>query len=171
MRFITRKEWKAKDHTFTFAFHSPNRITIHHLCEPYYDEKIRNSFKGSETLRMIQKYHMEKLKYIDIGYHRIIGLNGDIYEGRDFNIIGSHVRKFNTGNIGILLYGNFQYEFPSNEQIESLKHIILEIKTTYPHMDIPKCVFGHKDFVYHSCCGEHLYPIIHNIKYGFIPLK
>lgn len=114
---------------------------------------------------------MEEMGYIDIGYHSVIAPNGDVYQGRRYDVTGSHVRFKNTGNVGILVYGNFNVEVPSWEQIKSLKNILLELKTNYSYLDMKKCLFPHSDFSNTLCPGKHLSPIVHNIKFGFMPLS
>ena len=44
----------------------------------------------------------------DIGYHFVIDSNGAIYEGRPLGIKGSHTGDFNSGNVGIVLAGDFE---------------------------------------------------------------
>jgi hypothetical protein len=100
----------------------------------------------------------------DIGYHSVIAPNGDIYQGREFNHIGAHVKNGNSGNIGIMLIGNFEVETPTEKQLNSLKKLLVYLQTIYPTLDVPKCVFGHKDFNVTDCPGKNLYPIVMDIK-------
>lgn len=172
MKFITREEWRAVRPRVVITPHVPTRITIHHqggtdkqprLC-------VQPLFRGSETIRNIQKYHMEQNAWVDIGYHRIIAPNGDVYEGRKLNQTGAHVKNRNTGNIGIMLIGNFEVETPTKAQLETLKLLIKEIAKEYPTIPLPSAIYGHKEFMYTDCPGRNLYPFVLNLKFGKEPL-
>lgn len=106
----------------------------------------------------------------DIGYHAVIAPDGEIYQGRPFDVVGAHTKNNNTGNIGIMIVGNFEVEKPSKEQIQSLKELIIFLKTIFPQLDIPKCIHGHKEFMMTDCPGKNLFPIIMDLKYGKMPL-
>jgi len=167
--FITRKEWKAKlPRRPFFEKQIPQRITVHHFIG--FDEDISAKqmygFDGIETMLALQKHDMKVLQLNDIAYHLIIDREGKVWEGRDFDCVGNHVKSNNTNNIGILLYGNFQIEEPTNGMIIAFKRSLIEIKVLFPNLDIPKCIFSHREFTFTECPGEHLYDIINNIKWG-----
>jgi hypothetical protein len=106
----------------------------------------------------------------DIGYHAVIAPDGTVYQGRPFDVVGAHVKNNNTGNIGIMVVGNFEVEKPTPEQIKTLKELIVLLKTVFIQLDIPKCIHGHKEFMMTDCPGKNLFPIVLDLKYGKIPL-
>lgn len=55
----------------------------------------------------IRRWHTEDRGWRDIGYHRIIGREGQLAEGRSLYEIGAHVRGQNRGTIGICLIGGY----------------------------------------------------------------
>src|SRR5690606_18422144 len=55
---------------------------------------------GNSTFEKIRQGHLNR-GWKDIGYHFLILGNGDTYEGRDIEVIGSHVEGYNVGSIGI----------------------------------------------------------------------
>lgn len=63
---------------------------------------------GPRALQMqqVQEMHQDKKQWSDIGYHYGVDCQGVISEGRDIRFKGSHLYKFNTGAIGIVLLEN-----------------------------------------------------------------
>lgn len=43
-----------------------------------------------------------------IGYHYVIGLNGEVRPGRDINVIGAHCRGHNSHSIGVCYVGGLE---------------------------------------------------------------
>lgn len=166
IKIISRKEWKANPPRIAFEKHFPDRVTIHHQGAGNPKTPVMSSFKGASSIKAIQLYHQKTNGWSDIAYQAIIAPNGDIYQGRPFDVVGSHVKSNNTGNIGIMLIGNFEVETPTKEQIVSLKKLLCYLKVKFPQLNIPKRLFGHKDFMSTDCPGKNLYPIVFNIKTG-----
>lgn len=172
LKIITKNEWLgsfARGHVQT---HHPSKITFHHQGPEDGFENIHRipCFEGAATIRKIQKEHMNKYGLADIKYHYIIAPNGDIYEGRPPHYLGKHVSKNNRDNIGVMVIGNFCTETPTQAQIDSIKKLIIYISFLFPRIDIPKCIYGHRDFEFDICPGDSLYNIINDIKYGKISL-
>ena len=103
--------------------HKPEKITIH--C---------SVTKNGERIpaAIIKKWHTDPPPrghgWSDIGYHLIIQPTGEVENGRGLNIIGSHVKGHNTGNIGICLIGNDRFDM---RQLDSLKYNVDAIMMTY----------------------------------------
>lgn len=101
------------------------RITVHHTVGDYdvagVQERHQNPgwFQGDARA--------------DIGYHLFIDKDGKICEGRPLCYIGSHSELDNTGNIGIVLRGNFESGNPSQAQLDALKRLIQALKEMCPN--------------------------------------
>ena len=99
----------------------------------------------------INKLHKNK-GWKGIGYHYYIRKDGTIYKGREDDAEGSHVKGYNKESIGICVEGNFEEEYLSDEQIESLKKISLyiclkyNIKDILPHKELGKTLCPGKNF-------------------------
>lgn len=91
-------------------------ILIHHSA--FYEETDLN------TVRAVQNLHFTDRGWADIGYHFCVGQTGIIYEGRDWNVRGTHVAGYNTGSLGICLLGNFMQESPTAVQLESCQALV-----------------------------------------------
>lgn len=170
MKLITRAEWKAIPCRGVRVPHVPTKITIHHEGAGDPHQPVMKSFKGAETIRNIQRFHMDDRGWTDIAYHRIIAPNGDVYEGRPLNTVGAHVKSRNTGNIGIMVVGNFEVETPTAIQLQVLKELIKDIAREFPTIHLPSMIYGHKEWQMTDCPGKNLYPIVLDIKFGKIPL-
>ncbi len=61
----------------------------------------------------IDKWH-KKRGWRGIGYHYVVGLNGNIEYGRNIYESGAHVKGHNKGSIGICYIGGVEAERGSN---------------------------------------------------------
>ena len=96
----TRAAWGARKTRCSSKNTNKYRMAIHHTYTP------TSSSGGYEArLRGIQSYHMDNRGWCDVGYHFLITADGRVWEGRPLHLLGSHVGKNNTGNIGFSWVG------------------------------------------------------------------
>jgi N-acetylmuramoyl-L-alanine amidase len=50
---------------------------------------------------------MNNKRWGDIGYNFVVGEDGNIYEGRGWNVMGAHAPAYNAQSIGICIIGDF----------------------------------------------------------------
>lgn len=131
-----------------------HRITIHHEGNPHaFTDTDPRSI--ADELRKIQSAHRMRMRAGDIGYHFIIDPAGKVWEGRSIGYTGAHVRSHNSGNLGIMVLGNFEIQHPTPEQIQTLDAFIGVMRVKY---DIPiSAVRAHRDLANTACPGENLY--------------
>lgn len=84
------------------------------------------------TLRDVQALHMQDNGWADVGYHFLIGTDGQVYQGRDLQVRGVHVGGFNTGSVGVCLLGDFTRRDPLPAQLESLLMLGRWLQTQLP---------------------------------------
>jgi N-acetylmuramoyl-L-alanine amidase len=60
----------------------------------------------------------------DIGYSFVVGGDGNVYEGRGWDVTNMHTGFVRRCNIGISFVGNFIYDTPTNGQIEAVQELI-----------------------------------------------
>lgn len=106
---ISRAEWGAlePDHNAQneFGFYSTTnpegwRIYDTPPDQTYQTLVIHHSvtYRGNntDTVREVQRTHRQDRGWADVGYHFMIGKEGDIYEGRDLRVRGTHVEGYIT---------------------------------------------------------------------------
>jgi len=93
-------------------------IVIHHSAFP------------STGPTEIQNLHMDGRGFTVVAYHFMVDSEGLIYEGREINIRGAHVKGYNTGFVGIVLLGNFNTEQPPKAQLTSLRMLVDYLRYT-----------------------------------------
>jgi hypothetical protein len=162
----TRAEWNARapDHT------AENEPGVYSLDNPegwrVYEGDLRTVYRtvvvhhsvvydtdDPTTMRAIQDLHMDDNKWADIGYHFGVGKTGQVFEGRDLSVRGTHVEHFNTGSVGVVFLGNFQVEMPTQEQIDFGRRLIdwLALRLELTHL------VGHYEFNdFTECPGQYL---------------
>ena len=105
------------------------------------------------TIDDIEQWHLKR-GFTGIGYHYVIGLNGEKWNGRDVDLIGAHVNGYNAHSIGISYVGGLENKpgVPYNKlkakdtrteaQKASLLSLLVELRKLYPKAKIS----GHRDF-------------------------
>lgn len=89
--------------------------------------------------------------FFEIGYHKVIGRDGLIENGRPLDRQGAHAAGYNHLSVGVCLIGGVSERdiaIPENnftpEQFESLRAVLSELKGKFPgaricgHRDLPK---------------------------------
>jgi hypothetical protein len=96
------------------------KITIHHGG---FDADSSDLGAAKRVLQSIQRTHVEREGYGDIGYHYAIDAAGRIWECRSTRYQGAHAGdgNANRANLGVCLLGNFQNDMPTARQRESLR--------------------------------------------------
>jgi hypothetical protein len=100
---------------------------------------------NAETLR---KFHVQDKGWSDVGEHYIIcngngGGDGEIQNGRSIDIAGSHARGMNTKSIGVVLVGDFDHYFPSQNQWAATVSLIRKLMMEF---NVPADnVIGHRE--------------------------
>lgn len=111
----------------------------------------------NSTVEGIDAYHKSR-GWAGIGYHAFINRQGVIYQGRQFDQIGSNVGQHNSYIVGISLDGNLSKTQPTAAQLQSLVGILTWLCLSYNIA--PDKIWGHRDFKGHesnNCPGDNLY--------------
>lgn len=93
----------------------------------------------------IKQWHKDR-GFVDIGYHYVITLDGEIHNGRPVNQIGAHVTGHNAHSIGICYVGgldtrNKPKDTRTEAQKKSLLYLLKMLRQFYPGAKI----IGHYD--------------------------
>lgn len=103
---------------------------------------------GVETIRM---WHKQQ-GWLDVGYHFVIKRDGTVEAGRPVDVVGSHVKDWNSRSVGVCLVGGIDSngQFEANftpAQMNSLRNKLAELKSLYPQADIK----AHHDVAPKAC--------------------
>jgi hypothetical protein len=150
---VTRGQWGARARNCGPS-HTPQRLTIHHTVTPNND-----SLSMPARVRQIQNFHINNRGWCDIGYHFLIGQDGEVYQGRVENIIGAHAAGANANNVGISFVGTFTASSPPDAMMQAAARILGSLGQTYGiRLDRTK-VQGHRQVgnTQTSCPGDALY--------------
>lgn len=143
-----------------------NRIVVHHTNNS-------NSVAANEKKQ-------QGRGYAALGYHFFIDKNGDIYEGRPLEVMGSHagtgiisgpLNDPDWGSIGIVLQGDYHHDDDwvwsddaPNKQLESLEKLIVALKNKY---SINRLLM-HREVARKGaatvCPGDHIVPKIVSLR-------
>lgn len=87
-----------------------------------------------------------------IGYHYLVGIDGEIATGRDETQVGAHCKGHNARSIGVCYVGGCEADMTPADtrtppQRESLLRLLGELKCRYPGASI----HSHSDFAAKAC--------------------
>lgn len=132
--------------------HRITHVTLHHTgdartLEPHEDPAVR--------LRNLQAWGASARNWWDVPYHFLMGLDGRIYEGRDFRYMGETNTAYNPeGHFLISIIGNYERQEPTPAQIESIARLMAWAIVEF---DLPlDRIGGHYDYASTGCPGKHL---------------
>ncbi len=151
------------------------RITVHHsgeVNELNSEADIVAHLRGIQTSQCRSKAS-GGLGAGDVAYHFIIDRNGEVWEGRSLRYQGAHAGNStaNRGNIGICVLGNFNVQYPSPHQQESLKELLERLMTSY-NLDANN-IYTHREIrAYYGlsateCPGRNLQSVTETVRQGF----
>lgn len=169
-RFITRKEWKAWNFPVDKPLYPmvPMNVVIHHYGDFNNDSTSRTSekFKGDSSIRKLQKKFKYDKKLLDIPYHYVIGADGNIYECRPPDRLGSHLLgKIGLHSIGIMLYGNFDVEIVPDKMKIALVTLLRKLKSEFSSLHFPECIKTHAEMQKKTKCpGKNLCIFVEKIR-------
>lgn len=154
LEVVTRADWGWEEGEALLAEHEIERITIHHGGEAY-----REGRDTGEYLRSLQNWSRTEKQWMDIPYHYVIDLEGEIFEARPINYPGDTNTAYDPrGHALIEVVGNYETRELSHDQYESLTSLTAYLARTYD-VDVSD-VMGHKDFADTACPGENIYKFL-----------
>ena len=125
-----------------------DEIILHCTATPEGEEFSNAQIKASHLAR----------GFSDIGYHYVIGLNGEVRPGRAEAIAGAHCTGHNTRSIGVCYVGGCPKRTTPNWQMagkdtrtlaqrSALEKLVKELLKRYPG----STVHGHNEFANKAC--------------------
>ncbi|XP_026463959.1 peptidoglycan-recognition protein 1-like isoform X1 [Ctenocephalides felis] len=85
----------------------------------------------AQATRTAQNYHMDVLRFADIGYNFLVGGDGYIYEGRGWGKEGAYAKGYNKKSVGIGFIGKYHdtypyYDTPTPDQVRCTQNLLEE---------------------------------------------
>ncbi|XP_071507724.1 peptidoglycan-recognition protein SC2-like [Diadema antillarum] len=153
---ISREDWGARSPVAYSWLSTPTRYAlVHHTA----GSQCYTQTSCESAVRGIQDYHMDSNGWWDIGYNFLIGGDGNVYEGRGWDIKGAHAGSYNSYSIGISLMGTFTNTSPSTTMMNTLYSLLDCLES---NNKILSCytLYGHRQASSTECPGEQLYDLI-----------
>ncbi|MEL3904441.1 MAG: N-acetylmuramoyl-L-alanine amidase [Treponemataceae bacterium] len=103
------------------------------------------------TVKDVDAWHRQR-GFQGIGYHFLIGLNGEIWKGRPIGNIGAHTLGQNSRSIGVCYVGGLDLNGKARDtrtpaQKDSLLKLLKSLKSQFPRATI----HGHREFAAKDC--------------------
>jgi N-acetylmuramoyl-L-alanine amidase len=149
-RYVTRAEWGARPPQSTsYMGDNVPYVFIHHTA----GAECNTTSACMSQMRGIQNYHMDSNGWADIGYSFLMGGDGNLYEGRGFNVQGAHTSGYNSVGYGVSFIGDFTSKLPTSgaqaAYFRAVNDCLLpqqKIKTSYQ-------MYGHRQPGVTACPG------------------
>lgn len=131
-------------------------VTFHHSAGP----RARTKAQAMALHRSYQAHHIAQ-GWGDIGYHFSIDDAGRVYVLRSHRCKGAHVGGWNTGNVGVMVHGNYETDRLTRAQRKTLRWLFTGgffVLTGEREADIA-LVRGHNEWPGHgsnACPGKNL---------------
>lgn len=139
--------------------HTPRFITIHHA-----GITVQPDNDPYQTVRNLQAWGKKAVAdggkdWPDLPYHYLIAPDGTIFEGRPVEYEPETNTTYNVrGHIGVELFGNFEAQRVSPQQVRSVVKLTAWLSQTY---GIPnELIRGHRDLAETDCPGADFYRYI-----------
>lgn len=198
--YLSRASWGA-DESLRFTngvedwpaeFYPVQTLTVHHTAG------ANNDPDPAATVRAIYYYDTVTQGWGDMGYHLLIDEAGRVYEGRVSGAdslpvfastvdsdgryracVGAHVYGYNTGNLGVVLLGDFTSQLPAKAAWDSLVSVLAGLagagglnplgSTNYVNpvngnARTVATIAGHRDWAATQCPGNLFHPHLPTVR-------
>jgi hypothetical protein len=154
---ITRADWGWEMFEYIIDEHEIEYITLHHGGVEFSSDKDLPTY-----LRGLQSWSRSDKNWIDIPYHFIIDLKGNIYEARPINYPGDTNTNYNPkGHALVNVVGNYEHQVINENQLDAVISICAYLSKQF---DVdPILIKGHKDYTDGTVCpGKDFYKYLEN---------
>jgi hypothetical protein len=143
--------------------HTPTRVTLHHAGVPFAPGQDAAAY-----LRRLQTWSRGVRGWVDIPYHYVIDLEGQVYEARDVMLAGDTNTGYDTsGHALVMLLGNLEDVPPTTAQVDTAARLSAQIIRRFKMLPpgssalTQDVLASHKDVsAGTSCPGKHFYALL-----------
>ena len=132
--------------------HKITHVTLHHTGD---SRPLLHADSAAFRLRGIQRWGASDRNWWDVPYHFLLGLNGEIFEGRDYRFMGETNTTYDpSGHFLISIIGNYQVQEPTPALMNSIADLMA---WALDEFDLPlEKIGGHYNYADTGCPGQHL---------------
>lgn len=100
--------------------------------------------------------------WADIGYHYVVDPAGRVWEARPIQLQGAHVKYNNEGNLGVMVMGNFEEQYPTSAASASLDDFVAELMRRHG-VGVGR-VYTHREIRPTACPGRNLQRVMESAR-------
>nr|XP_044990133.1 peptidoglycan recognition protein 1 [Jaculus jaculus] len=154
---VARSAWQARAPGCSQRLQHPLRyVVVSHTA----GSPCHSPASCQQQARIVQHYHQQTLGWCDVGYNFLIGEDGNVYEGRGWNIKGAHTGPtWNPISIGITFMGNYMERVPPKRALQAALNL-LDCGVARGFLRPKYEVKGHRDVQQTLSPGDQLYEAI-----------
>lgn len=132
--------------------HRITHVTLHHTGDA---QVLRPEDDVPRKLRALQAWGARDRNWWDVPYHFLLGLEGQIYEGRDYQFMGETNTAYDPGgHFLISVVGNYERQEPTPAQLNAIADMMAWALREF---DLPlDRIGGHYNYAESGCPGQHL---------------
>jgi hypothetical protein len=132
--------------------HEITHVTLHHTGD---SRPLLHADSAVFRLRGIQRWGASDRNWWDLPYHFLLGLNGEIFEGRDYRFMGETNTTYDpSGHFLISVIGNYGVQEPTQAQLNAIADLMA---WALDEFDLPlEKIGGHYNYADTGCPGKNL---------------
>jgi hypothetical protein len=153
---LPRDAWGAAPARTGGATHEVERLTVHHSAYV-----LRTNDAAPAQLRQLQAEH-QRNGWVDISYHYLIDLEGNVYAGRDTRLAGDTFTTYDpTGHLLVCMLGHFDRQQLGSAQLDAL--VATLASGAHTHQIAASTIAGHNKYeVATACPGRAIDAVLRN---------
>ncbi|WP_169982241.1 peptidoglycan recognition family protein [Microbispora sp. H10836] len=171
-RVYTRSDWEAEPPRSKAEVldRAPDRLVVHHTATANTGPAdLEAAFRLS---RSIQRYHMRRNGWEDIGEQFTVSRGGYVMEGRNRSlpaveagrhVLGAQAADHNDHTLGIETEGTYTSLLPPARQLSALTTLLAWLCDAYD-LDPHEAIVGHRDLNRTACPGDRLYAYLPRLR-------
>jgi hypothetical protein len=132
--------------------HRITHVTLHHTGD---SRPLLRGEDPKQRLRGLQAWGARDRNWWDVPYHFLMGLDGDIYEGRDYHFMGETNTSYDPGgHFLISIIGNYAQQEPTKAQLDAIADL-MAWALSENNLSLDR-IGGHYNYASTTCPGTHL---------------
>jgi hypothetical protein len=127
-------------------------VTLHHTGD---SKPLLPGDSPVQRLRGLQSWGASDRNWWDVPYHFLLGLGGDIYEGRDYHFMGETNTTYDPGgHFLISAIGNYERQEPTQATLDAIADL-MAWALNENGLSVDK-IGGHYNYADTGCPGKNL---------------